>query len=123
MSGKPVLSGRGGTCPMGVLVDGQRVHGMVEEINTREGEDEIQDIIRRMRSGPEGRLGLPPSALRQAAEKEFLNMRTSIDEMVNSLGLVAVEIYATMASVPAELLRNAPPYACGLVVVWTGRRG
>lgn len=121
MSGKPVLTGRGGTCPMGVLVDGQRMHGMVEEISTREGEDEIQDIMRRMSRTPMGR-GAGPG-LRLAAEREFLYERTSVDDLVNSLGLVAVEIYATMAGVPAELLRNAPSYACGLVVIWTGRRG
>ncbi len=120
MSGKPVLTGRGGTCPMGVLVDGHRANGMVEEISTREGEDEIQEIMRRMSRSPEGR-GMGPG-LRQAAEREFLYARTSIDDLVNSLGLVAVEIYSTMAGVPAELLRNAPSYACGLVVVWTGSR-
>jgi hypothetical protein len=121
MSGKPVLTGRGGSCPMGVLVDGQRVMGMVEEISTREGEEEIQDIMRRMARTPAGR-GAGPG-LRQAAEREFLYVRTSIDDLVNSLAVNAVEIYASMAGVPAELQRNAPSYACGLVVVWTGRRG
>lgn len=121
MSGKPVLTGRGGTCPMGVLVDGQRMRGMVEEISTREGEDEVLRIARRMAGSSAGSMIGP--GIRQAAEREFLYARTSVDDLVNSLGLVAVEIYATMASVPAELLRNAPSYSCGLVVIWTGRRG
>jgi len=46
----------------------------------------------------------------------------SIDELVTSLAVVAVEIYASVAAAPGELQRNAPSYACGLVVVWTGRR-
>ncbi len=111
MSGKPVLTGRGGTCPMGVVVDGQRLNHTVEEISTREGEEEILRIARQQRVG------------REQAERIFLYSRESIDELVNSLAVVAVEIYASMASVPAELQRAAPPYACGLVVVWTGRRG
>lgn len=120
MSGKPVLTGRGGTCPMGVLVDGQRVMHMVEEISTREGEDEIQEIVNRIRRSPQGRTAGPGA--RMIAEREFLMARMSIDELVNSLGLVAVEIYSSIAGAPAELQRNAPPYACGLVVVWTGSR-
>ncbi len=119
MSGKPVLTGRGGTCPMGLIVDGQRVTHTVEEISTREGEDEIQEIMVRMRR--DSRWG-PPQALRQAAEREFLYTRESIDDLVNSLAVVAIEIYSSIANAPAELQRNAPPYACGLVVVWTGRR-
>lgn len=111
MSGKPVLTGRGGTCPMGIVVDGQRLNHTVEEISTREGEEEILRIARQQRVG------------REQAERIFLYSRESIDELVNSLAVVAVEIYASMASVPAELQRLAPPYACGLVVVWTGRRG
>ena len=96
---------------MGVVVDGQRLNHTVEEISTREGEEEILRIARQQRVG------------REQAERIFLYSRESIDELVNSLAVVAVEIYASMASVPAELQRAAPPYACGLVVVWTGRRG
>lgn len=95
---------------MGVVVDGQRLSHTVEEISTREGEEEILRIMRQQRVG------------REQAERIFLYARESIDELVNSLAVVAVEIYASMASVPAELQRAAPPYACGLVVVWTGRR-
>ena len=74
-----------------------------------------------MKGRPEAR-GIPASGLRQAAEREYLYARESIDDIVNSLAVVAIEVYSSIANAPAELQRNAPPYACGLVVVWTGRR-
>lgn len=110
---KAVISGRGGTCAAGILVDGKRMNGMAEEVLTTEGQDEIMRLARKYPPGPD--------AL-EKAEREFLAARTSIDEVVSSLAVTAIEIYPSMAGVPAELQREAPKYACSLVVIWTGRR-
>ncbi|MCE9600905.1 MAG: carboxypeptidase-like regulatory domain-containing protein [Gemmatimonadetes bacterium] len=113
VAGKPVLSGRGGNCPVGLIVDGQRMLGTVEEMGTTEGQIEIERIMRRLGSRPDAR---------DAAEREYLQTRSSIDEIVTSLAVAAIEIYPSVSSAPAELQRNAAHFACSLVVVWTGRR-
>lgn len=110
MSSRNLLTGRGGNCPMGLLVDGTRVTGTVEDILTREGEEELAYMMRSR--------GLR----RDQAEREFLMGRVSIDDLVSSLSVGAMEVYASMAAVPPELQRNAAKNACGLVVVWTARR-
>jgi hypothetical protein len=112
VAGKAVLSGRGGNCPVGLIVDGQRMLGKVEEMGTTEGQIEIERIMRKL-SRPDAR---------DAAEREYLQTRSSIDEIVTSLAVAAIEIYPSVTSAPAELQRNAARFACSLVVVWTGRR-
>lgn len=112
--GRTMVVGRNAQCPVGLIVDGQRMLGTVEELATREGEDDVRELMRKYASRPEAR---------DLAEREYLQSRMSIDEIVTSLSIVAVEIYGSLASAPAELQRNAPSYACSLVVVWTGRRG
>jgi hypothetical protein len=105
-----VMSGRM-NCPMALVVDGTAMKGTVEEILTREGEQELQDLARRMNLRS-----------RAEAERAFLAQRLSIDDIVTSLSVAAIEIYASVAGAPPELLRNVSGEACGLVVVWTGSR-
>jgi hypothetical protein len=111
MHQKTVLTGRGGNCPMGLLVDGQLMTGTTEDILTRLGQRELDRVM-----------SLRPGMRREEAEYLFMQDRRSIDEIVTSLAVHAIEIYASMATVPVELARSAPREACGLVVVWTGRR-
>ncbi len=108
-SGKPVLSGRGGICAMGIVVDGLQMRGTAEEINAIDGEQEIQEIARRQRLD------------REAAERQFLAVRSSIDEIVSSLAVQAIEIYPSLSAAPPEIMRAASSMACGVVVISTGR--
>ena len=94
---------------MGIIVDGLQMRGTAEEINTLEGEQELQEIMRRQRLD------------RAAAERQFLAVRSSIDEIVTSLAVQAIEIYPSVSAAPPEIMRSAPSMACGLVVIWTGR--
>jgi hypothetical protein len=107
---RAVALGRGGTCPMTLVVDGHRMSGTVEEIATREGQREIDTMVRRDRI----------SAVE--AEHRFLMARQSIDDIVAGVSVAAMEIYSSLAAAPAELQRHATSESCGLVVVWTGRR-
>ena len=108
-SGKPVLFGRGGICAMGIVVDGLQMRGTAEEINAIDGEQEIQEIARRQRLD------------REAAERQFLAVRSSIDEIVSSLAVQAIEIYPSLSAAPPEIMRAASSMACGVVVISTGR--
>lgn len=109
-----VMSGRA-NCPMALIVDGAVLKGTVEEILTREGEQEIQEMMRQPRyRGPGGRM---------MAERDFLSQRLSIDDIVTSLSVAAIEIYSSAAGAPPELMRNVSGETCGLVVAWTGPRG
>jgi hypothetical protein len=108
--GKVLMTGRSGRCGMTLLVDGRRMRGIVDEVHTKEGADEIMRMMR-----TEG-LSEP------AAINRFIRARQSIDELVNSLSVAAIEIYASAAAVPTELQRNMASDACGLVAVWTGAR-
>jgi hypothetical protein len=111
-----VVSGRA-NCPMALVVDGTAMRGTAEEILTRDGEIEIQDIMRQPRM-----MRFSGSERRTAAEREFLSVRLSIDDIVTSLSVAAIEIYSSVAGAPPELLRNTAGETCGLVVVWTGSR-
>jgi hypothetical protein len=111
-----VVSGRS-NCPMALVVDGMAMRGTAEEILTRDGEIEIQEIMRQSRM-----MRYTSSERRVMAEREFLSVRNSIDDIVTSLSVAAIEIYSSVAGAPPELLRNTPGETCGLVVVWTGSR-
>jgi hypothetical protein len=41
---------------------------------------------------------------------------------VTAQSIAAIEIYASVASIPAELQRTAGNVQCGLIAIWTGRR-
>lgn len=112
-NGKVLLTGRARTCPMMVLLDGRKVIGLVEEAYTREGSEEIQAIMRTLRPTPD----------REARAIDiFLRARLSIDELVNSASVAAIEVYASVATVPAELAQNMTSDSCGLIALWTGAR-
>jgi len=90
--GRAMLTGRGGTCGMTVLLDGMRVSGTLEELL-------------------ENRTNPPP-----------VSSLISIDDLVQAPSIAAIEIYGSVSSIPAELLRSAGNVQCGLIAVWTGRR-
>ena len=89
---RSVLTGRGGMCGMTVLLDGMRVSGTLEE-------------------ALEERINPPP-----------ISSLVSVDDIVQGPNLAAIEIYASPASIPAELQRASGNARCGLVAIWTGRR-
>ncbi len=105
-SNKPILTGRQPGCPIAVILDGQRMTGMVEELYTREGQEEV----RRMGGGP-------------IATSRFLQGRTTVDELISGLSVAAIEIYASAAGAPIDIQRTAGSNACGIVVLWSGGRG
>lgn len=109
-NGKVLLGGRSRNCPMTVLLDGRKVPGMVEEVYTKEGADELTEIMR------SERVSLPE------AMDRFIRRRLSVDELVISAAVAAVEIYSSAAGVPAELQQNMAADACGLIALWTGAR-
>lgn len=87
-----MLTGRGGNCSMSILLDGMRVTGTYEETL-------------------DNRINPPP-----------LSMLTSVDNLIPIQSVAAIEIYASVNSIPAELQRSAGNVQCGLVAIWTGRR-
>ncbi len=90
--GRAMLTGRGGTCAMSILMDGVRVMGTLEELL-------------------ENRTNPPP-----------VSSLSSIDDVVQVQSVAAIEIYASVASIPAELQRTAGNVQCGLIAIWTGNR-
>jgi hypothetical protein len=103
---KSILTGRQPGCPIAVILDGQRMTGMVEDLYTREGQDEV----RRMGGGPAG-------------TSRFLAGRTTVDELISGLSVAAIEIYASATGAPIEIQRTAGTNACGIVMLWSGGRG
>lgn len=104
-NGKAILTGRQHGCGMQVVVDGMRMGGMVEEVYSQDGQEEI----RRMGGGP-------------GATARFLQSRQSVDELLSALSVAGVEIYPTAAGAPPEVQRAAGSSACGVVMIWTGDR-
>lgn len=101
--GRPVLLGRGG-CAMTLIVDGQRVPGMIEELAV---EQVPTSIIRN---------GTRQST--QQTEKTLLD----IDQVLDGRSIMAVEIYPSTANAPAELQTLGGRGSCGIVAIWTGPR-
>jgi hypothetical protein len=90
--GRAILTGRGGLCGMSILLDGMRVSGTLEELL-------------------ENRVNPPP-----------VSSLISVDDLVQAQSIAAIEIYASNASIPAELQRTAGNVQCGLIAIWTGNR-
>lgn len=108
--GRPILGGRNGNCGMTVLLDGHKMTMMVEDILNNY---ERRDLERMMASGMD-----PEQAIAM-----FLGQRSSLDDLVTAHSVAAIEIYSSIASVPAELQRNVGPSSgCGLIALWTGSR-
>lgn len=100
--GKVILSGRGQGCAMTVLIDGQPLRGMVEEVYTQEGLAEHRN--------------------RPVEIEKFLRARQTVDDVVSALSVAAIEIYASANSAPVDIQRYAGAEACGIVAIWTGSR-
>lgn len=105
-NGKPILTGRQPGCGFQVVLDGMRINGMVEEIYTDDG----QEQVRRLGGGAQG-------------TARFLQGRQSIDELISGLSVAAIEIYPSAAGAPPEIQRAAGTESCGIVAIWTGDRG
>jgi hypothetical protein len=104
-SNKQILTGRTGSCPVTVLLDGRRALGMAEELYTWEGQREVA----RLGGGQKG-------------VELFLAVRTTVDELISAMSVTAVEIYGNAASAPTELLQNAGSAPCAIVAIWSGSR-
>ncbi len=110
--GRAMLLGRTQNCPMTVLLDGHPVRGMIEEFFTDDGQREIERLMPSV-PGPDKYAN---------ATALFLKGRQSVDELVSAHAIVAIEMYASMAAAPVELIRAADPESCGLIALWTGSR-
>lgn len=102
---RPILTGRTPGCALAVLVDGMRMTGMVEELYTREGQDEV----RRMGGG-------------QTGTSRFLASRTTVDDLLSAQSVAGMELYPTAAAAPIELQRAAGNGWCGILAIWSGGR-
>ena len=102
---RAILTGRTPGCALAVIVDGMRMSGMVEELYTREGQDEV----RRLGGGQQG-------------TARFLASRTTVDDLLTAQSVAAIELYPTAAAAPIELQRAAGNSACGILVIWSGDR-
>ncbi len=102
--GQPVLKGRGG-CAMTLIVDGQRVAGMVEELVVDDVPTSIMSSGRRSVGGAGGR-----------------GTALDVDQVVNGGSIMAIEIYPSTANAPAELQSLGGRGSCGIVAIWTGPR-
>ena len=102
---RAILTGRSPGCALAVIVDGMRMSGMVEELYTREGQDEV----RRLGGG-------------QTGTSRFLAGRTSVDELMSAFSVAAMELYPTAAAAPIELQRAAGNGWCGILAIWSGAR-
>jgi hypothetical protein len=113
--GKPFLIGRG-RCAVTVLVDGRRQRGMVEEIATPEGEQELMRM----------KLMLPASIQEEerlgVARREFINARLSIDDLISPGTIAAIEAYASANQAPLEFRNEAMTPSCAIIAIWTGSR-
>lgn len=102
---RPILTGRTPGCALAVIVDGMRMTGMVEELYTREGQDEV----RRLGGG-------------QTGTSRFLASRTSVDDLLSAQSVAGMELYPTAAAAPIELQRAAGNGWCGILAIWSGGR-
>ncbi len=94
---RAMVAGRGGMCPVTVLVDGQRVNDLLEPPN--------RTSLRSARSVPMD----DPN-------------KTSIDELLSATAVAGIEIYPSMANAPHDLIPLTGGGSCGLIAIWTGGR-
>ena len=94
--------GRGGLCALGLVVDGQRVDIDVPPIESFQ--PRITSIV-------------GSRAVSTLESRRSPTRIESLDEMVNLMGVAAVEVYPSATSVPNGLQHHVR--GCGLIVVWT----
>ena len=102
--GLPVMKGRGG-CAMTLILDGQRVAGMVEELVV----DDVPTSIIISGRPSVGGAGGRGTAL-------------DVDQVVDGGSIMAIEVYPSTANAPAELQSLGGRGSCGIVAIWTGPR-
>jgi hypothetical protein len=100
-----IMTGRSPGCAIAVILDGMRMTNIVEELYTREGQDEV----RRLGGG-------------EAGTSRFLATRQSVDDLISAMSVAGIEVYPTAAGAPIELQRMAGNGACGIVAIWSGGR-
>lgn len=97
---RAAVLGRAG-CPMTILVDGQRMTNMVEDIVD----------------------GTTPTSINPGGSRQgSLAEKLSIDEVVEGRSVMGIEIYPSTANAPAELIPLGGRGSCGFVAIWTGPR-
>ena len=99
--GRPIVLGRGG-CPMTVLLDGQRLNGLLQEAAAGRG----TSIAPNSQMRPMGR------------ESEW----PSIDQVTVATEIMAIEVYNSTANAPSELIPLTGGGSCGIIALWTGPR-
>jgi hypothetical protein len=116
--GRAFLVGRG-RCPVTVLLDGRRQRGMVEEINTKEGEL----AVKRMAAMLPRQNHPNDEEIRQGtARTDYLAQRQSIDELISHGSVAAIEVYASANQAPSEFRNEAMVPSCAIIAIWTGPR-
>lgn len=99
---RTAVLGRAG-CPMTILVDGQRMTHMVEDLVTSASPTSIN---------PRGSAPMSPPT----------TPKLSVDEVVEGRSVMGIEIYPSTANAPAELIPIGGRGSCGFVAIWTGPR-
>jgi hypothetical protein len=112
------LIGRG-RCPVTVLIDGRRQRGMVDEVETPDGENEVQRIAERL---PRQNHPSDWEIRQDIARRDYLSQRQSIDDIINPATIAAIEVYASANLAPAEFRNEAMVPSCALIAIWTGPR-
>ncbi len=99
-----VVLGRGGTCGMTVLLDGQPMKGMLEKAVSGSLPQSIN-----------------PNGTRSSSDGDA-SSALSLDELVDARAVAAIEIYPSTANAPAELIPLTGQGSCGIIAIWTGSR-
>jgi hypothetical protein len=97
---KMMVTGRGGSCGMTILVDGVRVNNTMEEASTN----------------------LPTSIHGGRQPNPGSGEPMSLDETIGANEVMAVEVYPSTSNAPAELVPLTGSGSCGIVAIWTGPR-
>jgi hypothetical protein len=105
----PVILGRA-DCPMTIVLDGNRVNGSAQDSELIE---KASPTSIPSKDGTSGVYKSPAGADQNAP---------GLDELVGAREVMAIEVYISLASAPAELIPLAGGSRCGLVAIWTGPR-
>jgi hypothetical protein len=97
--GRAVVLGRGG-CPMTVLLDGQRLNGLLQD----------NKQFRNTSINPRGQYGGGGAG------------DLSLDQATVATEVMAIEVYNSTANAPSELIPTTGGGSCGLIAIWTGPR-
>jgi hypothetical protein len=104
------LLGRG-DCPLTIVIDGQRAN------NTAQDDAEVGSA--RYLPTPDGRNSRTGDIPVGGAMRV---RKPSVDELVGGREVMAIEVYASLANAPAELIPLTGGGSCGIIAIWTGGR-